>query len=158
MPVSFTLGCTNSLMLSAAHQSPRVKSVDSCVLSETPCQQWRLQQRLAVAKFRTTVHACCGQSANSSAGPGRNQRTCSRTRVATRLGVRAWLALRASVLRRAVSQLARPTLHFSTASGVPCRSKPEARATFHSAPPSLSGTVGRIRAKVGVSWVRRVSR
>ena len=143
-------------MLSAAHQSPWVESVASRFHSETPCQLWRLQPRRAVAKFDTTLQACRGQSANSSEGPGRNQRTCSRTCVATRLEVRAWLALRASVLRRAVSQLARPTLHFSTASGVLGRSKPEARANFRSAPPSLSGTVGRIRGKVGVSCARRV--
>ena len=127
-----------------------------CVLSETPCQLWHLQPRRAVAKFDTTVHACRGQSANSSAGPGRNERTCSRTCVATCLEIRAWLALRASVLRRAVSQLARPMLHLSTASGVPGRSKPEARATFRSVPPSLSGRVGRIRGKVGVSWACQV--
>ena len=151
-----TLGCTNLRMLSAAHQSPWVESVASCVLSETPCQLWRLQPRRAIAKFDTTVHVCRGQSANSSAGSGRNDRTCSRTCVATCLEIRAWLALRASVLRRAVSQLARPMLHFSTASGVPGRSKPEARATFRCVPPSLSATVGRIRGKVGVSWACQV--
>ena len=143
-------------MLNAAHQSPWIEFAANCVLNETPCQKWRLQPRLAVAKLRTTVHACCDQSANSSAGPGRNERTFSRTCVATCLEIRAWSALRASVLRRAVSQLARPMLHFSTASGVPGRSEPEARATFRSVPPSLSATVGRIRDTVGVSWAHRV--
>ena len=128
----------------------------SCVLSETPCQLWRLQPRRAVAKFDTSVQACRGQSANSSEDSGRNDRTCSRTCVATCLEIRAWLALRASVLRRAVSQLARPMLHFSTASGVPGRSKPDARATFRSVPPSFSSTVARIRGKFGVSWACKV--
>ena len=137
MPVSFTLGCTNSCMLSTAHQSLWVESLASRALSDTPCQLGRLQPRRAVAKVNATVQACRGQSANSSAGPGRNQRTCSRTCVETRLEVRAWLALRASVLRRAVSQLARPALHFSTASDMLGRSKPAARATSRSAPPKF---------------------
>ena len=156
MPVSFTLGCTKSRMLSSARQSPWIESMASRVFIETPCQLWRLQSKRALAKFDTTVQACRGQSANSSADSGRNDRTCSRTCVATCLEIRAWLALRASVLRRAVSQLARPMLHLSTAAGVPGRSKPEARATFRSVPPSLSGTVGRIRGKVGVSWACQV--
>ena len=156
MPVSFTLGCTNSHLPSAAHKSQWIESVACCVLREPTCQLRRLQPTRAVAKFDTTVHACRGQSANPSAGPGRNQRTCSRTCVATCLEIRAKLALRASVLRRAVSQLARPMLHLSTASDVPGRSKPEARASFRSVPPSLSGTVGRFRGKVGVSWACQV--
>ena len=131
------LGCTDSHMPSAAHKSPWIESVACCVLSEPSCQLRHLQPKRAVEKFGTTAHACRGQSANSSAGPGRNQRTCSRTCVATCLEIRAWLALRASVLRRAVSQLARPMLHFSTASGVPGRSKPDARATPRSAPPKF---------------------
>ena len=151
-----TLGCTNSHLPSAAHKSPWIESVACCVLSEPPCQLRHLQPKRAVEKFGTTVHACRGKSVNSSVGPGRNERTCSRTCVATRLEIRAWLALRASVLRRAVSQLVRPMLHFSTASGVAGRRKPEACATSRSAPPSLSCTVGRIRGKFGVSCAPQV--
>ena len=151
-----TLGCTNSHLPSAAHKSPGIESVACCVLSEPPCQLRNLQLRCALAKFGTTIQACRGQSANTCAGPGRVERTCSRSCIATRLEIRAWLALRASVLRRAVSQLARPMLHFSTASGVAGRRKPEACSTFRSAPPSLSGTVGRILGKFGVSWARQV--
>ena len=134
-----TLGCTNSRILSAAQQSPWSESVTWRVFSEPPFQLRLFQPRRTVEKFGATVHASCGQSANFSAGPGRVERTCSRICVATRLEIRAWLALRDSVLRRAVSQLARPMLHFSTASGVPGRSKPEARATFRSAPPVRHG-------------------
>ena len=139
-------------MHTASHHSAWIDSVACRVRGESHSRLLRFLPRNAREKSGATFSGGAGHSARFRAGRGSRERTCSRVYVATRLEVRRWLALRASVLRRAVSQLARPLLHLSAASAMPGRSNQAAHTTSPHEPLSLSGALALPPRAIGVSW------
>ena len=120
-------------------------------------RQMQLFQRPQVAASSTSRRPplCC-ESARKASSPGSIERTCSRACIATRLEARKLMALRAGVLRRAVSLSARPLSHRPSAAATLGRSsKASALATMPS-PPNLSGGASHLACQVGVSWAREV--